>query len=60
MTVKLIKVCLAIYFANVKKLTAHRKPLSHKNKLDPDELAGKLKLLELEDFIRRVVMLKDD
>ena len=34
MTVKLVKVCLALYFANTKKLAERRKPLGHKNKID--------------------------
>lgn len=45
MTAKLIKVSLALYFANVKKLTEKRKPLSHKSKLDPDEALAKLKMI---------------
>lgn len=45
MTSKLVKVCLAIYFANIKKLTGHRKPLSLKNKIDPEEVSAKLKLI---------------
>lgn len=34
MTVKLVKVCLALYFANTKKLAERRKPISHKTKMD--------------------------
>jgi len=34
MTVKLIKVCLAIHYANVKKLSGKRKPISHKSQLE--------------------------
>jgi hypothetical protein len=34
MTVKLVKVCLALYFASTKKLSERRKPISHKTKLD--------------------------
>ncbi len=33
MTVKLVKVCLALYFANTKKLSERRKPISYKTKL---------------------------
>ena len=33
MTVKLVKVCLALYFANMKKLAERRKPISLKVKL---------------------------
>jgi hypothetical protein len=33
MTVKLVKVCLALYFANIKKLAERRKPISLKVKL---------------------------
>jgi hypothetical protein len=36
MTIKLIKVSLAVYFAKFKKLTEKRKSMSLKNKLDPD------------------------
>jgi len=34
MTGKLIKVCLALYFANAKKMAEKRKPISHKVKID--------------------------
>lgn len=34
MTVKLVKVCLALYFANIKKLAERRKPISLKVKLE--------------------------
>ena len=37
MTSKLIKVCLAIYYANSKKLSERRKPMSYKNKLDKEK-----------------------
>ena len=47
MTGKLIKVCLALYFANAKKLTEKRKPLSHKAKIDGEEASVKLKNLEI-------------
>lgn len=45
MTVKLVKVCLALYFANTKKLSERRKPISHKTKLEGDEATSKLKTL---------------
>lgn len=47
MTVKLVKVCLALYFANIKKLTERRKPISYKTKLEGDEATSKLKTLEI-------------
>ena len=47
MTGKLIKVCLALYFANAKKMADKRKPLSHKVKPDGEESATKLKMLEI-------------
>ena len=34
MTGKLIKVSLALYFANAKKLAERRKPMSYKTKAD--------------------------
>lgn len=59
MSVKLIKVCLAIHFANIKKLTEKRKPISYKNKLDADEATAKLKKLEMENFLRKIVQVGD-
>lgn len=47
MTSKLVKVCLALYFANAKKMAERRKPLSHKVKIDHEEVATKLKMLEI-------------
>jgi hypothetical protein len=47
MTSKLIKVCLAIYYANSKKLSERRKPISLKNKMDNEEATSKLKNLEI-------------
>ncbi len=47
MTGKLVKVCLALYFANAKKNTEKRKPLSHKSKLDGEDATSKLKMLEI-------------
>jgi uncharacterized membrane protein len=47
MTVKLIKVCLALYFANTKKLAERRKPISYKTKLEGEEATSKLKVLEI-------------
>jgi len=59
MAAKLTKVSLALYFANVKKLAEKRKPLSHKNKLDPDEAQAKLKMFEIEYFLRRTIEFGD-
>ena len=47
MTGKLVKVCLALYFANAKKLSERRKPLSHKTKPDSEEAGIKLKMMEI-------------
>lgn len=47
MTGKLIKVCLALYFADTKKMSEKRKPLSHKTKLEGEEATSKLKMLEI-------------
>ena len=55
MTGKLIKVCLALYFANAKKMAERRKPLSHKVKPDNEETVTKLKMLEIEYFLKRVI-----
>ena len=59
MTAKLIKVSLALYFANVKKLTEKRKPLSHKNKLDSDQALAKLKMIQIKYFLRRAIEFGD-
>ncbi len=47
MTVKLIKVCLAVHFANVKKLNEKRKSMSLKSKLDNEEILAKSKNLSM-------------
>jgi hypothetical protein len=59
MSAKLIKVCLAIHFGNIKKLTEKRKPISYKNKLDGEEATAKLKKLEMENFLMKIVQLHD-
>ena len=39
----MIKVCLAIHFANFKKLVVKRKSLSGNNKLSPEDTLSKIK-----------------
>lgn len=59
MTGKLIKVCLALYFAGAKNMSEKRKPLSHKTKLEGEEATNKLKMLEIEYFLKKAIELGD-
>lgn len=52
MTVKLIKVCLAVHFANAKKVVMKKKSLSSKN--EPDDSVLRSKNLSLENFLYKV------
>ena len=59
MTFKLIKVCLAIYYANFRKLTERRKSLTRKEKLEGDELLAKLKNNQIEYFLHKIIEMND-
>lgn len=53
MTVKLIKVCLAVHFANARKIVMKRKSLSS-SKAETDDSILKSKNLSLENFLYKV------
>lgn len=55
MSIKLTKVCLAIHFANVKKLAAKRKSVTGSAKLDPEDLSYKMKNVMLESFMYKLL-----
>ncbi len=54
LTVKLIKVCLAMHFANVKRLATKRKSITGNSKLDTEDTIFKSKNLALEEFIYKI------
>lgn len=60
LTVKLVKVCLAIYYANFKKLTEKRKSMTKREKLEGEELMAKLKNVHIEYFIGKIVIMKNE
>ena len=57
MTSKLIKVCLAIYFASAKKIILPKK--QQRSKVSSFDPSIRLKMLELEYFLSSVIKLKN-
>ena len=55
MSVKLTKVCLAIHFANVKKLSQKRRSVTGTAKIDPDDVSQKVKNIVLEEFLYKLL-----
>lgn len=58
MTVKLIKICLAIYFANFKKIGDKRKSLSRQQGINAEEVGCRLKNLNIEYLLRKLITLE--
>lgn len=47
LTIKLIKVCLAMHFANVKRLASKRKSVTGTSKIDTDDVLSKSKNISM-------------
>lgn len=55
MSVKLTKVCLAIHFANVKKLSQKRRSVTGTTKIDAEDASQKMKNVVLEEFMHKLI-----
>lgn len=55
MSIKLTKVCLAIHFANAKKLSVKRRSVTGASKIEPEDANYRIKNISIEDFLHKVV-----